>query len=55
MKIIPVLDIKNLLAVQAVAGRREEYEPLIDSRIISSPIIERALQDVYVEGYREIY
>ncbi len=55
MKIIPVLDIKNLLVVQAVAGRREEYAPLIESRLISSPIIERALQEIYVEGYREIY
>ncbi|NPB00364.1 MAG: hypothetical protein GXO10_03220 [Crenarchaeota archaeon] len=55
MKIIPVLDIKNLLVVQAIAGKREEYTPLIDSKLISSPIIERALQDIYVEGYREIY
>ncbi len=55
MKIIPVLDIKNGLVVHAISGRREEYQPVAESRLISSPIIERALYEIYGEGFREIY
>ncbi|NPA23027.1 MAG: hypothetical protein GXO23_01835 [Crenarchaeota archaeon] len=52
---MPVLDLKNLLVVRAVSGRREEYEPLVDSRVIPCPVIERALYSIYSLGYREIY
>jgi len=36
MRIIPVIDIKDRLAVQAIAGRREEYKP-VKSVLCSSP------------------
>lgn len=37
IEIIPVLDIMNGLVVHAIAGRREEYKPLSESVLASTP------------------
>ena len=36
MRIIPVLDLMNGVAVRAVGGRRSEYRPLV-SRLCATP------------------
>jgi phosphoribosylformimino-5-aminoimidazole carboxamide ribotide isomerase len=55
MRIIPVLDLKFGLVVRGIAGRREEYRPII-SRLTSSclPIdVARAIRDHF--GVTELY
>ena len=55
IRIIPVLDVKNLEVVQAISGQREIYKPMYDSRVIANPSIELALISFRNLGFREIY
>jgi phosphoribosylformimino-5-aminoimidazole carboxamide ribotide isomerase len=55
MRIIPVIDLQNGVVVRGIAGRREEYRPLV-SRLTAScrPIdVVRAIQDHF--GLTEFY
>src|SRR5438046_4078339 len=55
MRIIPVLDLKGGVVVRGVAGRREEYRPIV-SRLVASaaPIaVARAFRDRL--GLTELY
>ncbi len=55
MKIVPVLDIKDIAVVQAISGQRELYRPLWNSKIIANPNIELSLVTLRNLGFREIY
>ncbi len=54
MRLVPVLDIKNRLAVHAVGGRRQDYRPIC-SPLATSPdplVVARALQSL---GLSDLY
>lgn len=55
MRIIPVIDLMNGLVVRGVAGRREEYRPIV-SQIAREPT-PRAVAAAFAEqfGLREVY
>lgn len=55
MRVIPVIDIKDGLVVRAVAGQRDQYQPVV-SRIAASPTVEAvadALRDKL--SFDEVY
>jgi phosphoribosylformimino-5-aminoimidazole carboxamide ribotide isomerase len=55
MKVIPVLDVKNGLVVRGVAGRRDEYQPIVSQLTSSShPLaIANAIRDAF--GLDQLY
>jgi phosphoribosylformimino-5-aminoimidazole carboxamide ribotide isomerase len=55
MKVIPVIDLKGGIVVRGVAGRREDYRPIV-SQLVSKPT-PRAVAEAFVErfGFREVY
>jgi phosphoribosylformimino-5-aminoimidazole carboxamide ribotide isomerase len=55
MRILPVLDIKSGQVVRGIAGRREEYRPIVSTLTASSTPIDvaRAFRDHF--GFKELY
>jgi phosphoribosylformimino-5-aminoimidazole carboxamide ribotide isomerase len=55
MRVIPVIDLKAGLVVRGVAGRRDEYRPIV-SHLVSEPT-PRAVADAFVKqfGFGEVY
>lgn len=55
MRIIPVIDLKGGLVVRGVAGRREEYRPIV-SQIASAPS-PKAVAQAFVQsfGFNHVY
>ena len=54
MKIIPVIDILNGIAVHAVKGKRSEYKPL-QSNLIKSTDPQEIAEVLYELGFKELY
>ncbi len=55
IKVIPVIDVMNGKVVHAVSGKREEYEPLRDSILISNADPYELLKILKRKGFHEIY
>ena len=55
MKIIPVLDLKDGQVVRGVAGRREEYRPIVSTLTRSSApgVVAEAFREYF--GFQELY
>lgn len=55
MRIIPVIDLQDGVVVRGVAGRREEYRPIV-SQLVAEPTV-RAVAEVFAKqfGFREVY
>ncbi len=54
MEIIPVIDIKDRIAVRAVGGKRNDYKPL-RSRLVGSPDPPEVAKAYKGMGFKEIY
>lgn len=55
IKVIPVMDVMNGLAVHAIEGKRDMYRPIEGSIISSSPDPRDVLQGLHRYGFREVY
>ncbi len=55
IKIIPVIDVMGGVVVHAVAGRRSEYKPLVNSVLDGAPNPKRVIDGLCNIGFREIY
>ena len=55
MRVIPVLDLKGGCVVHAVAGRREEYQPIRSVLVVSTAPLEVAAAFRRILGLRELY
>jgi len=55
VKVIPVLDVMKGLVVHAVEGVREEYKPLVNSAVCSSPEPKCFIDKFWELGFDEIY
>lgn len=55
MRIIPVIDLKAGVVVRGVAGRREEYRPIV-SQLVAEPTVQ-AVAEAFAKqfGFREVY
>jgi phosphoribosylformimino-5-aminoimidazole carboxamide ribotide isomerase len=55
LRVIPVLDLKGGVVVRGIAGRRQEYRPVISKLTVSTDPLDvaRAFRDVY--GFNELY